>query len=63
MKPDLDWMRRFADVAGLNLPDEDLQGILAQIAPLKEGMARIKNEVDLRGIEPPLTFVPRGDDA
>lgn len=57
--PCLEWLRRFAAVAGVALTERDLAGVAQQIAPLKEGLERMRS-LDLAGVELPLWFVPPG---
>jgi Asp-tRNA(Asn)/Glu-tRNA(Gln) amidotransferase C subunit len=57
---DLAWMKQFANAAGLEIPDEDLQAILKQLRPVKEGLERMK-DVPLEGLEISLTFRPGSD--
>jgi hypothetical protein len=58
---DLAWMRLQADAIGLQVSDEDLEGIRVQLVQLKATLARSAS-VDLTGTELPLSFDP-GEDA
>lgn len=55
----LQWLERFSEATGQNLPAEDIQGVFAQIKPLRQALARIREEIDLSGVEFPFIFPPR----
>jgi Asp-tRNA(Asn)/Glu-tRNA(Gln) amidotransferase C subunit len=57
---DLEWMKQFAGAAGLEISEEDLEAILKQLKPVKEGLERMK-QVPLEGLEISLVFRPGRD--
>ncbi len=58
---DLEWMRQHAASIGLDVSDEDLEGIRVQLVQLKAALARA-DDVDLSGTELPLSFDPGEDE-
>lgn len=55
-----EWMERFAAATGQHLSEEDLNGVLQQIKPLREALAKIRAQIDLTEVEFPFFYPPRG---